>query len=523
MFFSLVLEFTDIPLRWPFFFIQLKRKLKRCLSRSVSDDLKLKGFAGDDAGKSSSASSLTNDQEDPMVDMANKIETATQVSGFPETQEDEESIDSSLKFEEKIVEDGDTSGCKETVSTQITVHIPSKVTKRTPYSIEIQAMTISKHRVVAESGQKKSTNYIIVGRKCTVESKRGGGEAGKRSCLSVLVINERDMKKVEVKKVDTKSKKVSNGVNAYIPNLIQDPLFQHEFDSYVGADTGELSVINEYLRASKQIEKSEGAKKKTSKEGRSSETRKFQEFILPSFVDASTHEISHLYATSISLFVVVKCKSLISKCDDESNGHADSLEDSSSIDSDTEVIEMPNGTQKEMNRSSYILEYRWLFQSGGVAIHDSIVSLREFTQEEYLHDVLMISSKNLGFRQQRFDFVGDECIDSNGAELLLAVSGMDKKRLLLISTLDLIDVNVLTLDGIDGSCMVDKIVYCLGISVIACCLDDGKVVLCDLEGRAKKPAEEPSKEPVTGTGKYNAVHSYDIDSCFLNWPAHVLK
>ena len=382
-----------------------------------------------------------------------------------------------------------------------------KKAKRDRYDVEIQALTLSKHQIFGENGSKRSLNCIVIGRICTFDLKEG--EEGERfQTLSVAILDERSMKIIESKKSDEKFAKVGTNVTPPFPNLVDDPLFHNDFESYVPSDSGELSVINEYLRASKQKNEDKKSSKSKKKDSKRKEI-KCHEFKLPRYINARSHRISHLFATKTSLFVVVNCKEMVSK---DAARLEEQEEECSSIDSDTEVIEMPNGdihlSQTSKRLESYIFEYRWILRGETVIVHEPHVSSRSFSGKDYLHDVILISNKHLGFKEQRYDVIGEKiCIDSTGSELLLAATGMEQKQISVISTIDLNTLNVVLLESVPQSSIIDHIVYCKGISVIACCLNDGKVVLCHLEGQPKKSTEEPKKAPVPHAGEFPFIES----------------
>ena len=455
---------------------------------------------------SSSSSSSINNEADELEENCSKAETFGNIQGIDTEVIEVERKEGDIQFlgsHDKNVcsnisvnsNDNDQRGFSNIKKS------PKKNLKRDRFNVEIQALTICKHHVFGENANKSVVNCIIIGRKCSFVSREG--DDVRRQTLSIAVIDKSDMKKIDSKIFDDKSKNVGSSVVHPFPGLVEDPMFYNDFGSYVTGDTGEFSVINEYLRASKQKDKDKKASQTKKKDSSRKETR-CQEITLPSGIDAKFHRISHLFATKASLFVVVKCNEIIGKdaahLDDEQD------EDYSSVDSDTEIIEMPNSAHSKPDKQfneSFIFEFRWVSRGDKVVLHEPHISSRCFPCRDFLHDVIMISNKNLGFKEQRYDIVGEKvCVDATGGDVLLAATGIEQKQVTVISTVDLQTLSVIPLDKASPRSVIEHIVYCTGISVIACCFSDGKVMLCRLEDQPKKLLEEPKNEPIPQAGRY---------------------
>jgi len=365
------------------------------------------------------------------------------------------------------------------------------------FNVEIQALTICKHRGFGNN--KGAVSSIVIGRKCSFVSRTEETHLG-REILSIAVVDTGVMKKVDRKKTDDKSKSSTANAGPPFPGVEEDAMLYKKFKPYMTGDPGELSVINEYLRARKQKEKDSKGRKSKKKDS----TRKeilCQEIRLPSNIDARSHMISHLLATKCSLFVVIKCKENI---DEDYVRSEEQDEEYSSVDSDTEVIEMPKShgrviSQPKPDRKceSFILEYRWVQRGDRIVLHETPISSRPFHGEEYLYDVILISNKNLGFKEQHYDIVSEKvCVDSSDIDLLLGATGVEQKQIIVISTVDLQTLSVIPLETTSHRSLIRCIVYCKGVSVVACCFDDGKVMLCHLEDQSRKLLDEPKNEPM---------------------------
>ena len=377
--------------------------------------------------------------------------------------------------------------------------------KTKSYEVEIQALTLATRNIVEMDGKPGRKTFLIIGRKCSFIAENGSKE-GKRASLSILVVDKERMKAIESKQIEKKPKKMNNGIDpSSFPNLFEDPLFPNDFEPYVPPDTGELSVINEYLRATKKNEAE--SIEKASKEKKSKHKRRFHEFDLPDFVNPRTCVISHIYAAKSGVFVVVKNTSAESTPNEtiiikEGSG---STEELSSLDSDTEVIEMPV-TDKKTNESwhclSYILQYGWTRNGSKLILNGSFIGSRLFTMEETIADVILISSKNLGFQEQRYDIVGEKvCVETGGSEVLVAALGRSQKKLVVMSTIDMTYLSVIPIEGdMSNSSTIHKLVDCVGMGVVACCFDDGNVLLCHLEGQAQETEDEMIEDPVPAAG-----------------------
>lgn len=457
--------------------------------------------------KDASSSSSLNNETDEQEECSNNVEITIDSQGessretlLPDIAEVDEMPNHYLsetndELENTLPEDSEASD--KTFDGSIRTKSKSKWNR---HNVEIQALTIFKPYVLGSNGSKDSANFLVIGRKCTIGAV---GEAGNkfRQTLSVAVVDSRSMKVIETKKTDDKSLKVDGNMAPPFPDLVNDPLYQNDFESYVAPETGELSVINEYLRAGKQKERSKRSSRSKINESKRKEIKSY-ELQLPRYVDAKSHKIFHLFATKTSLFVVVKCREAAKG---NVTDHDVEVEECSSIDSDTEVIEMPNGedssSEGDKKTQSFIFEYRWVLQGDTVIVHEPHVSSRIFLHEDYLHDVIMISNKTLGFKEQRYGVVGEKvCLDSSPAELILAATGFDQKKIEIISTIDLNNLSVIALENVPTTSTIDAIVYCKGISIVACCLDDGKVVLCPLEAQPKESIEEPKREAAPSAG-----------------------
>ena len=387
---------------------------------------------------------------------------------------------------------------------------PNKDLKVDSFNVEIQALTICKHHVFGDGGIKSAVNSIIIGRKCSVVVKEGGEDV-RRQTLSIAVVDKNSLKKVDTERNAEKSKGVATPVVHPYPGLVEDPMFYNDFGSYVGGDTGELSVINEYLRANAQKEKDKKARNSKKKDSLR-RTMRCQEFRLPSSVDPKYHTVSHLFTTKASLFVVVKCNEAINR----DTIHLEEQDEYSSVDSDTEVIEMPNGDSSQCRPvrrydESFIFEYRWLLRGDTIFLHEPHISSRSFSCREYLHDVIMTSNKNLGFKEQLCGVVGEKvCIDSSGIDVLLAATGIESKQICIISTVDLQTLSVIPIDNIEPCSTIEHIVYCKGISVVACCCNDGKVALCHLDDQPMELQERPNGELIPQAGTVFATTMYKV-------------
>ena len=480
----------------------MKAKLKRFTNRRLieHEGINEGGIVKDTEDlKYSSSSSSMNNEADESEENCSKVEIAGNIEAIDTEVVEVESKEGDVQFlgsHEKNV-------CKnESVNSNRNIQRgpdnPKKNSKRDRFNAEIQALTICKHNVFGENANKSVVNCVIIGRKCSFV----GDEDVRRQALSIAVLDKNDMKKIDSKRIDDKSKSLGPSVAHSFPGLVEDPMFYNDFGSYVAGDTGELSVINEYLRASKQKDKDKKSSKSKKKDSLRKEIR-CQEVKLPSGIDAKYHRISHLFATKASLFVVVKCNEIIGK---EAAHLEEQDEDYSSVDSDTEIIEMPNSAHSKPDKKlneSFIFEFRWVSRGDTVVLHEPHISSRSFPFREFLHDVIMISNKNLGFKEQRYDVVGEKiCVDTTGGDLLLAATGIEQKQISVISTVDLQMLSVIPLDKASPRSAIEHIVYCKGISVIACCCNDGKVMLCHLEDQPKKLLEEPKNEPIPQAGRY---------------------
>ena len=377
--------------------------------------------------------------------------------------------------------------------------------KTRSYEVEIQALTLAPRNIIEMDGKPRRKTFLIIGRKCSFFAENGSIER-KRASLSILVVDKERMKAIESKQIEKKPKKMNNGIDpSSFPNLFEDPLFPNDFEPYVPPDTGELSVINEYLRATKKNEAE--SIEKASKEKKSKHKRRFHEFDLPDFVNPRTCVISHIYAAKSGVFVVVKNTAAESAPNqtviiNEGSGSTGEL---SSLDSDTEVIEMPV-TDKKPSESwhclSYILQYGWTRNGSKLTLNDSFIGSRLFAMEETIADVILISSKDLRFQEQRYDIVGEKvCVETGGSEVLVAALGRSQKKLVVMSTIDMTYLSVIPIEGdMSNSSTIHKLVDCVGMGVVACCFNDGNVMLCHLEGQAQETKDEMIEDPVPAAG-----------------------
>ena len=338
---------------------------------------------------------------------------------------------------------------------------------------------------------------------------------GKRTSLSILVVDKERMKAIESKQIEKKPKKMNNGIDpSSFPNLFEDPLFPNDFEPYVPPDTGELSVINEYLRATKKKETE--STEEASKEKKSKHKRIFHEFDLPDFVNPRTCVISHIYAARSGVFVVVK-NTVAERAPNQTvniNEGSGSTEELSSLDSDTEVIEMPvtdNKISESWHDLSYILQYEWTRNGTKLTINGSFIGSKLFEKEEAISDAILISSKNLRLQEQRYDTVSEKVsLEAGGSEVLVAAVGRSQKKLVVMSTIDMTYLSVIPIEGdMSNSSTIHKLVDCVGMGVIACCFDDGNVMLCHLEGQTQETKDEMIEDPVPAAGRLHGIYDND--------------
>ena len=369
---------------------------------------------------------------------------------------------------------------------------------------EIQALTVTNHGFTGSDNKLGNISFVIAGLQRFTESRNGT-----KSLLNLLVLNTKSMVSLEAKPSNQKPRKKPTSTDYSYVTMTEDTLFSNEYDSCETSDTGELSVINEYLKATKKAEAQVPPPRTDSLLDGFVSAR--QEFVLPDFIDPTYSRITRIYATKTSVFVVVKnSKMKEDKGTDKDTQQADSIV-LSEVDSDTEVIDIEKESKASSDgviyrACSYILEYRWSTSNRDMIVHESFVSSREFPFEECLNDAVLISSENSRFSEHRFDVIGEKiCSDAAAIEVFIAAIGIERKRLMVISTIDFTNLSVIHLDVIGGARgMIENLVYCTGIGIVACCFDSGIVMLCDLDGQKESAAEQDlEQQPIPMAGVLN--------------------
>ena len=390
--------------------------------------------------------------------------------------------------------------------------------------LQMYCLTLTQVKQKGETDKKKSM-FVVAGVRKT---SRTDDEKSSDSilCLFIHKVQERTNcdKKSGVQK-NTKSK--SSQLDPSFLTMAEDMIFDSEEEFYGESDeTSELSVIDEYLMANKPLSSAGSAKKGGSnvenkandKENQQNEG-KLQEVELPNSVDHQRSRISHVLATEKSIIVIVKC--VVDKKDLEPSGTEIAENDSANtevvqpeIDSsggetlehvkpldEHKITDINETSTNSSEQTTLVLVYEWSKGSNTTCLSQCPSLQKQFAPSDMIHDGFITSFDKLRIGEHYYrdkDF--SSSFKRQDAPVLVLSVGKSLKSFLVIDTNDFELLCTIPIPSRARSKAIIKTVHCAGIGVIAVCLEDGTVVLCDLEGENKQKDTERTEEPTQEAG-----------------------